>query len=88
MDCRKCGVRGHFGKFCNKDKKVAAVQAETAPATDSPQPEVRENSAIEFSFFNIEVENNLQPWRKWTKNLFPGRWSETRLQGETGDGGR
>ena len=21
VDCRKCGVRGHFGKFCNKDKK-------------------------------------------------------------------
>ena len=23
-----------------------------------------------------------------SKKLFPGRWSETRLQGETGDGGK
>ena len=59
VDCRKCGIKGHFERFCNKEKKVAANTAgqTDGAATDTTQPEVRETSAIEFSFFAVEVQN-------------------------------
>ena len=59
LECRKCGARGHFQKFCNKDKKVAA----TAAAAESEQPPTApavvdtENGAIEFCFFGVELTN-------------------------------
>ena len=45
---------------CNKEKKVAAntgVQGEGSAVDATPQ-DIRENSAIEFSFFAVEVENS------------------------------
>ena len=57
VDCRKCGIKEHFERFCNKEKKVAANTAgqTEGAATDTTQQEVRETSAIEFSFFAVKV---------------------------------
>ena len=52
---------------------MAAVQAEAAPVADPPQPEGRENSAIEFNFFNIEVENRFAALEKVDQEIISGK---------------
>ena len=73
VDCRKCGVKGHFEKFCNKEKKVAANTAgqEEGAAADATQQEVRENSAIEFSFFAVEVQNRFGVLEQLDQEVVP-----------------
>ena len=76
VDCRKCGTKGHFARFCNKEKKVAGNtggQGEGSAAEATPQ-DTRENSAIEFSFFAVEVGNRFDILEHLDEEVISTEW--------------
>lgn len=63
---RKCGIKGHFERFCNKEKKVAAnIASQTeGAATDTTKPVVRETSAMSSASLLWRCRTGLVSWSK------------------------
>ena len=76
VECHNCGVKGHFSKICSKERKVGGAtgaKVEQVATVTEPQTSTMENSAIEFSFFAIEVSNQFQTLQDVDEDMVSGK---------------